>query len=103
MYEPQIGASTIAPTTTASGSTPVGTTAAIPPHSLGAFGLFLRLPGYAEVLLREHKKAQFLLRLVLGVTDDGDGGELDDFVVWKRSCVKFYDMFLNIPAFVLSL
>ena len=48
----------------------------IPPHSLIAFGLFLRLPGYAEVLLKERKKAQCLLRLVLGVTDDGDGGRL---------------------------
>ena len=48
----------------------------IPPHSLVAFGLFLRLPGYAEVLLKERKQAQCLLRLVLGVTDDGDGGIL---------------------------
>lgn len=47
----------------------------IPPHSLVAFGLFLRLPGYAEVLLKERKRAQCLLRLVLGVTDDGEGGE----------------------------
>lgn len=46
----------------------------IPPHSLVAFGLFLRLPGYAEVLLKERKKAQCLLRLMLGVTDDGGGG-----------------------------
>ena len=46
----------------------------IPPHSLVAFGLFLRLPGYAEVLLKERKRAQCLLRLVLGVTDDGEGG-----------------------------
>ncbi|XP_019627384.1 PREDICTED: LOW QUALITY PROTEIN: baculoviral IAP repeat-containing protein 6-like [Branchiostoma belcheri] len=49
---------------------------AIPPHSLAAFGLFLRLPGYAEVLLKERKRAQFLLRLVLGVMDDGDGGHI---------------------------
>ncbi|ESP03094.1 hypothetical protein LOTGIDRAFT_230508 [Lottia gigantea] len=48
----------------------------IPPHSLIAFGLFLRLPGYAEVLLKERKKAQCLLRLVLGVTDDGNGGHI---------------------------
>ena len=48
----------------------------IPPHSLIAFGLFLRLPGYAEVLLKERKKAQCLLRLVLGVTDDGEGGHI---------------------------
>ena len=46
----------------------------VPPHSLVAFGLFLRLNGYADVLLKERKKAQCLLRLVLGVTDDGDGG-----------------------------
>jgi baculoviral IAP repeat-containing protein 6 len=35
--------------------------------------LFLRLPGYAEVLLKDMKKALCLLRLVLGVTDDGEG------------------------------
>ncbi|XP_046485616.1 baculoviral IAP repeat-containing protein 6 isoform X2 [Neodiprion pinetum] len=48
----------------------------IPPHSLAAFGLFLRLPGYAEVLLRDRKRAQCLLRLALGVLDDGDGGDV---------------------------
>lgn len=47
--------------------------ATIPPHSLAAFGLFLRLPGYAEVLLKEQKKARFLLRLMLGVNEDKDG------------------------------
>lgn len=46
----------------------------VPPHSLTAFGLFLRLPGYAEVLLKDTKKALCLLRLVLGVSDDGEGG-----------------------------
>jgi len=46
----------------------------IPPHSLVTFGLFLRLPGYAEVLLKEKRKAQCLLRLIFGVTDDGEGG-----------------------------
>ena len=45
----------------------------IPVHSLAAFGLFLRLPGYAEVLLRDRKQAQCLLRLALGVNDDGNG------------------------------
>ncbi|XP_075222220.1 BIR repeat containing ubiquitin-conjugating enzyme isoform X2 [Lycorma delicatula] len=48
----------------------------IPVHSLAAFGLFLRLPGYAEVLLRDKRKAQCLLRLTLGVTDDGEGGDI---------------------------
>lgn len=53
----------------------VQTMSPIPAHSLAAFGLFLRLPGYAEVLLKERKHAQCLLRLVLGVTDDGEGSE----------------------------
>lgn len=48
----------------------------VPLHSLTAFGLFLRLPGYAEVLLRDRKQAQCLLRLALGVTDDGEGGDV---------------------------
>ncbi|XP_054283105.1 baculoviral IAP repeat-containing protein 6 [Macrosteles quadrilineatus] len=48
----------------------------VPLHSLAAFGLFLRLPGYAEVLLRDKRKAQCLLRLVLGVSDDGEGGDI---------------------------
>ncbi|KAF7274270.1 hypothetical protein GWI33_013063 [Rhynchophorus ferrugineus] len=41
-----------------------------------AFSLFLRLPGYAEVLLKDSKKALCLLRLMLGVTDDGEGGDI---------------------------
>ena len=45
----------------------------IPPHSLMAFGLFLRLPGYAEMLIKQRLKAKCLLRLVLGVRDDGEG------------------------------
>lgn len=54
----------------------VQATSPIPAHSLAAFGLFLRLPGYAEVLLKERKHAQCLLRLVLGVTDDGEGSHI---------------------------
>lgn len=59
-----------------SNSTPpssTGTISQIPPHSLTAFSLFLRLPGYAEVLLKDTTKAICLLRLMLGVTDDGEG------------------------------
>lgn len=58
-----------------SSSSSVQTMSPIPAHSLAAFGLFLRLPGYAEVLLKERKHAQCLLRLVLGVTDDGEGSK----------------------------
>lgn len=54
-------------------SKPTSIISNVPPHSLTAFGLFLRLPGYAEVLLQDMKKALCLLRLVLGVTDDGEG------------------------------
>ncbi|XP_037073509.1 LOW QUALITY PROTEIN: baculoviral IAP repeat-containing protein 6-like [Pollicipes pollicipes] len=46
------------------------------PHSLACFGLFLRLPGYAELLLQDQVWARYLLRLALGVTDDGDGNEI---------------------------
>ncbi|KAI9525107.1 Baculoviral IAP repeat-containing protein 6 [Dissostichus eleginoides] len=59
-----------------SSSASVQTMSPIPAHSLAAFGLFLRLPGYAEVLLKERKHAQCLLRLVLGVTDDGEGSHI---------------------------
>ncbi|KAK3576772.1 hypothetical protein CHS0354_014586 [Potamilus streckersoni] len=70
LYEPM----SPAPQSGRVSSHPLGTMPSIPPHSLVAFGLFLRLPGYAEVLLKERKKAQCLLRLVLGVTDNGNGG-----------------------------
>lgn len=45
----------------------------VPQHSLAAFGLFLKLPAYSEVLLRDKVRAQCLLRLILGVTGDGEG------------------------------
>ncbi|XP_067943447.1 baculoviral IAP repeat-containing protein 6-like [Watersipora subatra] len=45
----------------------------IPPHSLVAFGLFLRLAGYAEMLIKSRTSAKCLLRLVLGVHDDEEG------------------------------
>ncbi|XP_055678936.1 baculoviral IAP repeat-containing protein 6 isoform X3 [Lutzomyia longipalpis] len=48
----------------------------VPQHSLSAFGLFLRLPPYSDVLLRDKTRAQCLLRLVLGVTGDGEGNEI---------------------------
>jgi len=44
----------------------------IPPHSLMAFGQFLKLPNYAEWLIRDRKQAQCLLRLVLGGGDEAD-------------------------------
>lgn len=53
---------------------PVATT--VPMYSLSAFGLFLKLPPYSEVLLRDKFRAQCLLRLVLGVTGDGEGNEI---------------------------
>lgn len=65
----------------------VQTMSPIPAHSLAAFGLFLRLPGYAEVLLKERKHAQCLLRLVLGVTDDGEGSKFPSPQL-LRSCTK---------------
>jgi len=70
----------------------------IPPHSLVAFGLFLRLPGYAEVLLKEKRKAQCLLRLILGVTDDGEGGMYS--TVLCEACL--YNMFKRVALFLLK-
>ncbi|XP_058811824.1 baculoviral IAP repeat-containing protein 6 isoform X3 [Topomyia yanbarensis] len=49
---------------------------AVPQHSLAAFALFLKLPAYSEVLLRDKVRAQCLLRLILGVTGDGEGNEI---------------------------
>ena len=60
-------------------SLPSSVLSAVPTHSLVAFGLFLRLPGYPEVLLRDKLKAQYLLRLLLGAEDDSDGGETTQF------------------------
>lgn len=51
------------------------TITSVPQHSLAAFGLFLRLPPYSDVLLRDKVRAQCLLRLVLGVTGDGEGSK----------------------------
>lgn len=52
----------------------------VPQHSLAAFGLFLRLPAYSDVLLRDKLKAQCLLRLVLGVTGDGEGSRFHIYI-----------------------
>lgn len=76
LFQPYLEPITPPHTTKPSKHTISGTVSSIPPHSLIAFGLFLRLPGYADVLLKERKIAQCLLRLVLGVTDDGDGGNV---------------------------
>lgn len=57
-------------------STKVPVISAVPQHSLAAFGLFLKLPAYSEVLLRDKVRAQCLLRLILGVTGDGEGSKL---------------------------
>nr|KAG5700866.1 hypothetical protein BaRGS_012273 [Batillaria attramentaria] len=73
LYDPYVEPVSPAPPSSQAHRHVTGAMPTTPPHSLIAFGLFLRLPGYAEVLLKERKKAQCLLRLVLGVTDDGDG------------------------------
>jgi baculoviral IAP repeat-containing protein 6 (apollon) len=57
-------------------STKIPVISSVPQHSLAAFGLFLKLPAYSEVLLRDKVRAQCLLRLILGVTGDGEGSKL---------------------------
>ena len=49
-------------------------TYALPLHSLAAFSLFLSIPLYTEAVLQDRRRAQMLLRLALGVADDGHGG-----------------------------
>jgi len=55
---------------------PTNLMSGIPPHSMAAFGLFLSLPRFPEVLLGERLGSQCMLRLVMGVSDDADGSEL---------------------------
>lgn len=55
-------------------SIPASVLSAVPAHTLVAFGLFIRLPGYNEVLLKDRLKARYLLRLLLGAKQDGNGG-----------------------------
>ncbi|KAI9556663.1 hypothetical protein GHT06_016453 [Daphnia sinensis] len=52
------------------------TTCALPLHSLAAFSLFLSMPLYTEAVLQDRRRAQMLLRLALGVSDDGQGGNI---------------------------
>lgn len=41
----------------------------MPLHAFIAFGLFLKIPGYATVMLRNRKQAQCILKLLLGATN----------------------------------
>lgn len=38
----------------------------MPPYSFVAFGLFLKIPGYAKVMLKNRRQAQCILKLLLG-------------------------------------
>lgn len=53
---------------------PIVATSLVPGHSLMGFTMFLRLPGYAAILLEHQPNACFMLRLILGVDDTADGG-----------------------------
>ncbi len=50
----------------------------MPPHSFVAFGLFLKIPGYAKCMLKNRKQAQSILKLLLGETGRRNNGE-DEF------------------------
>uniref|UniRef100_A0A8D8CH63 Baculoviral IAP repeat-containing protein 6 n=1 Tax=Culex pipiens TaxID=7175 RepID=A0A8D8CH63_CULPI len=49
---------------------------AILKNSLAACAVFLKLPDYAQMLLRDKIRAQCLLRLIFGETGDGEGNEI---------------------------
>ena len=38
----------------------------MPPHAFIAFGLFLKIPGYASIMMKNKKQAQSILKLLLG-------------------------------------
>lgn len=57
-------------------SLPASVLSSVPAHSLVAFGLFIRLPGYDKVLLQDRLRARYLLRLLLGAKQDGNGGKM---------------------------
>ena len=52
----------------------LGSAHSLPLHSLAAFSLFLGMPLYARAVLKDRRRAQLLLRLALGVPDDGQLG-----------------------------
>ena len=58
---------------------PVVVTSLVPGHSLMGFTLFLRLPGYAAILLENQQNACYMLKLILGVNDNSDGGKIQKF------------------------
>ena len=47
----------------------------MPPHSFVAFGLFLKIPGYAHCMLKNRKQAQCILKLLLGENGRKNGEE----------------------------
>ena len=55
-------------------SSHLGSAHSLPLHSLAAFSLFLGMPLYARTVLKDRRRAQLLLRLALGVPDDGPLG-----------------------------
>lgn len=72
----------------------------VPQHSLAAFGLFLRLPAYSDVLLRDKIRAQCLLRLVLGVTDSEGSESTNDNDHWNIGTLEFkYLLFISQMTF----
>lgn len=68
----------------------------VPQHSLAAFGLFLKLPAYSEVLLRDKVRAQCLLRLILGVTGDGEGNDIYSLALSSSLPTLPFDVFRQV-------
>ncbi len=63
----------------------LSSTGGIPPHAMAAFGLFLSLPRFPEVLLGERVGSQCMLRLAMGVKDDSEGSMNYNTVATLRS------------------
>lgn len=63
----------------------------IPPHSLIAFGQFLKLPNYGQLFIKDRKTAVCLLRLAIGANVD------------LQECKLFLNILLYNVIFVISL
>ena len=62
--------------------------------SVGFILKFVTLTGFSDVFLKESKKAEYLLRLMLGVEETSEGGACFFFLCWISNFIKFIFAYL---------
>lgn len=70
----------------------------MPLHAFIAFGLFLKIPGYATVMLRNRKQAQCILKLLLGATNRSGSASSSSSVLGTSSQNKDEDYSLSLST-----